>query len=211
MLCGNALSTHVRCAGFDELTVYAGQYLVVDADGRTVATRRGRVHSFEDPVRLRKAWRAPGGPNRPARSPVSATARPGRRRTGSRQPSDQDYDLWAGCSRKGPGCNTPRSRSGCSGSTPTRRHKTGGARRSRSSPATRLVARAEHLAEEERQEILADLRAYEREYWRGTGRLAKLGLPSHLVVRLRTLLTTRADPFNGTRTPFRSVGPLSRT
>jgi hypothetical protein len=51
--------------------------------------------------------------------------------------------------------------------------------------AAKLVAQARHLPEDIRQSIVADLRAYERDYWLDTGPLARLGLPQRVVLPLR--------------------------
>jgi hypothetical protein len=51
--------------------------------------------------------------------------------------------------------------------------------------AVNLVGRAHGLPEAERRALVADLREYEREYWRDTGPLARLGLPPDTVLSLR--------------------------
>ena len=57
--------------------------------------------------------------------------------------------------------------------------------------ATALVASADSLSPETKREILSDLQAYREAYpkevWKGSGRLAKLGLPPSLVRPLRNL------------------------
>jgi hypothetical protein len=53
--------------------------------------------------------------------------------------------------------------------------------------ATKLVTLADCFADETRDEILADLVAYRRDNWRGTGALARLGLPPYIVTPLRDL------------------------
>ena len=55
--------------------------------------------------------------------------------------------------------------------------------------ATALIALADTLSAEAKQEILADLQAYREEYpeilWKQTGRLARLGLPPSIVIPIR--------------------------
>ena len=57
--------------------------------------------------------------------------------------------------------------------------------------AAKLVQQAEAFSEETTKEILEDLRVYlkdyETDYWKGSGRLAKLGLPRSVVSPLRRL------------------------
>jgi cellulose synthase/poly-beta-1,6-N-acetylglucosamine synthase-like glycosyltransferase len=60
MLCRNALSTHATRYAYRDDTVYAGDCINVDAEGRVLFTQRGRVHSFEDLVRFRSVWRSGG-------------------------------------------------------------------------------------------------------------------------------------------------------
>ena len=71
--------------------------------------------------------------------------------------------------------------------------------------ATKLVLQADLLPDLTREAILQDLRAYgeayEANYWPGTGRLARLGLPRGMVTGLRRLKTLlqQAVPFGTTR------------
>ena len=57
--------------------------------------------------------------------------------------------------------------------------------------AAKLVHQAQSFPERTKNEILEDLRVYlkeyETDYWKGSGRLAKLGLPRALVLPLRRL------------------------
>src|SRR5207253_1101265 len=57
--------------------------------------------------------------------------------------------------------------------------------------AAKLVHQAQSFPEKTKNEILEDLRVYlkkyEMDYWKGSGRLAKLGLPRSLVLQLRRL------------------------
>src|SRR4029077_8849734 len=57
--------------------------------------------------------------------------------------------------------------------------------------AAKLVEQADIFSETTKKEILENLRIYlkdyEKDYWKGSGRLAKLGLPRSLVLQLRRL------------------------
>jgi hypothetical protein len=59
--------------------------------------------------------------------------------------------------------------------------------------AHKLIVRAPRLSEETKREILGHLNAYSLDYqkahWKGTGRLANLGLPQFIVTPLRNLKT----------------------
>ena len=59
--------------------------------------------------------------------------------------------------------------------------------------AAKLVRLADCFSEETKRELLADLDAYkvnyQKDYWRGTGRLARIGLPREIVIQLRSLKT----------------------
>ena len=64
--------------------------------------------------------------------------------------------------------------------------------------AVKLVARADRMPEQVRQSLVADLRAYEHEYWLETGPLARLRLPQGVVLPLRDIharLRRRAADF----------------
>jgi hypothetical protein len=69
--------------------------------------------------------------------------------------------------------------------------------------AEMLLAKADSFSAATKHEILSDLRAYRAEYpritWKGTGRLARWGLPGPIVTLLRTL-----------RRPLHSSGALTR-
>ena len=59
--------------------------------------------------------------------------------------------------------------------------------------AAKLIRLADGFSEETKRDLLADLDAYrvkyQRDYWRGTGRLARIGLPRKIVIQLRSLKT----------------------
>src|SRR5262249_3129800 len=68
--------------------------------------------------------------------------------------------------------------------------------------AVKLVHRADSFPEKTKNEILEDLRLYlkkyEMDYWKGSGRLAKLGLPRSLVLQLRRLRALVQSTMGGT-------------
>jgi hypothetical protein len=56
--------------------------------------------------------------------------------------------------------------------------------------AEKLTAEAHHLSAAQRQAIVSELRSYERDYWRESGMLARLGMPPTIVLPLRDACAT---------------------
>jgi hypothetical protein len=170
--------------------VYAGFCLYIDAEDRLLRIHRGQVHSFEDLMRIRTVWRAPGERRHLVQPEVLfprqlaldvGGVNPGNHRT-------MDYELWGRLLLAGARfeyTDVPVGIFRIHGQQKTN----DGWRTTQSliTTATRLLPLAKDLSDETRREILADLEAYEHECWRRTGRLARLGLPRRLVTRLRTL------------------------
>src|SRR5262249_55409307 len=57
MLCKNALTNHASRCGLAGDFVYVGDCVYVDETSTVLFTHRGRVHSFEDLVRISSVWR----------------------------------------------------------------------------------------------------------------------------------------------------------
>lgn len=189
MLERNALSSHAARVGFQPGFVYVGDCLHINEDDEPQYVHRGRVHSLEDLVRIRTVWRAPERghivqpevlfPRELALSVGGLDARNHR---------TMDYELWGRLFMAGATFRYTHIRFGI-----FRVH--GGQKTSQGWATTQsLIATAAKLAAEApgippalRGEIVADLYAYQREYWRDTGPLARLGLPEGLVLPLRDL------------------------
>jgi glycosyltransferase involved in cell wall biosynthesis len=60
MLFKNALAEHAPRVGFAPHRVYVGLCAYMDVAGAIISMHRGRVHSFEDLVRIRTGWRSRG-------------------------------------------------------------------------------------------------------------------------------------------------------
>jgi len=207
LLCKNALVEHVTQNGCDSHTVYVGICLYVDRNGEIFSSHRGRVYSLEDLVRIRTVWRSGGHIVQPEvlfpRELALAVGglNPNNHRT-------MDYELWGKLLLSGATfCYTDV----CFGMF--REHpdqKTQNVleqTRSLLDTAAKLVGQAGSLSEATKSTILADLQAYgdayERQYWAGTGRLARLPLPRELIALLRsakaTLGTTAKSLFSTIR------------
>jgi glycosyltransferase involved in cell wall biosynthesis len=193
MLCHDALVAHASRVGFDTNVVYAGHCVHIDATDHPLTVHRGRVHSLEDLLRIRTVWRAHGQRGHLVQ-PEVLFPRQAALNVGGINPDNHrtmDYELWGKLLLAGLRVEYTDIPFG------TFRHhaqqKTHDGWRTTQSliaTATRLLTLADDLPHHTRQELLADLRVYERECWRRTGRLARLGLPRHVVMRLRALSAT---------------------
>jgi len=188
MLCRDALTTHATRVGFDPSVVYIGDCLYIDQDDNTDDLHHARVHTFEDLLRISRVWRAPGNRGN-IDQPAVLFPRELALQVGGVNVNNHwtmDYELWG--------------RFLLAGATFVYTHIPFGAFRvhdeqktaqgwattqSLIASALNLVAEAQDLPNRLRDEIVADLYAHKREYWRRTGRLARLGLPQRLVLALR--------------------------
>jgi len=188
MLCRDALTTHATRVGFDPSVVYIGDCLYIDQDDNTDDLHHARVHTFEDLLRISRVWRAPGNRGN-IDQPAVLFPRELALQVGGVNVNNHwtmDYELWG--------------RFLLAGATFVYTHIPFGAFRvhdeqktaqgwattqSLIATALNLVAEAQDLPNRLRDEIVADLYAHKREYWRRTGRLARLGLPQRLVLALR--------------------------
>jgi len=196
MLCKNALVDHASRAGFDANTVYVGICLYQDKDGNIISTHQGRVFSFEDLVCIRTVWRCKesrGHIDQPAvLFPRSLALSVGGINVNNY--STMDYELWGKFFLAGARfqyTDIPfgmfREHAGQKIKDVLRQTQ------SLLDTAAGLVNLADCFSDSKKKEILADLIAYKYEhqknYWRGTGRLAKMGLPPWIVNPIRRLRT----------------------
>jgi glycosyltransferase involved in cell wall biosynthesis len=189
MLYQNALVEHASRVGFVPNTVYVGMCAYMDAAGTVVGMHRGRIHALEDLVHVSKVWRAGGH----LVQPEVLFPRELALALGGLNRSNQytmDYELWgkfflAGTHFQYTDIPFGMFRLHASQKTANRWRHTQAVLKT----AAQLVASATCLSEEKKNEILAELEAYGREYskriWRGSGRLARTGLPPNIVTRLR--------------------------
>jgi len=189
MLERDALVTHLRQCGFSPGIVYVGDCLYVDESDQPLNVHRGRVHGFEDLVHVRTVWRAHERGH--IVQPEVLFPRQLALEVGgldSHNHRTMDYELWGKLLLAGAHFKYTHIRFGRFRVHPGQ--KTGqdwAQTQSLIDTAVRLVARASDLPGPVREAIVADLRAYEREYWLATGPLARLGLPEGVVLPLREM------------------------
>jgi len=206
MLCKNALIDHASQVGFDTDNVYVGISLYIDHTGKILSCHRGRVHSLEDLVRIGRVWRSGGQ----IVQPEVLFQRHLALGVGGLNPDNHrtmDYELWGKFFLAGARFCYTDIPFGMFREQPNQ--KTQDVLEQTTSlldTAAKLVHQASFLSHEAKNEILAELqayaKAYEAQYWKGTGRLARIGLPRRIVTPLRGLramLKKRAMMLSGHR------------
>jgi glycosyltransferase involved in cell wall biosynthesis len=190
MLCRDALVTQASRFGFRPNTVYVGCCAYIDAAGHTLSTHCGRVQSLEDLVRIPSVWRAPERQGHIVQ-PEVLFPRQLALEVGGLDPTNHrtmDYELWgkfliAGATLQYTAIPFGMFRVHADQKTNDGWRQT----QSLIATAVKLARRMDTVGEDTRQAILADLQAYENQCWGRTGRLARLGLPRSVVMRLRRL------------------------
>ncbi|MEP7308716.1 MAG: glycosyltransferase family 2 protein [Acidobacteriota bacterium] len=193
MLCKDALVTHASRRYFEPGVVYVGDCLYVDADARPLHVHRGRVHNFEDLVNIRTVWRAPGRRGHIVQPEVIFPRQLALDVGGldAANHRTMDYELWGKFLLAGAAFEYTQIPFAM-----FRLHeqqKTGqdwAQTQSLIKTAVKLMDQARDLPEQRRQPLVADLHSYERDYWRDTGPLARLGLPPRVVLPLREFHTS---------------------
>ena len=188
MLCRGALTTQASRIGFHPDTVYVGNCIYIDASGQIVRTHCGRVHSFEDLVRVPSVWRARGHQGHLVQ-PEVLFPRQLALDVGGLDPANHrtmDYELWGKFLLAGAKFQYTAIAFGMFRLHAAQKTHDGWLQtQSLLHTAARLIERATTIDDETRRAMLADLRSYETATWRRSGRLARMGLPRGLVVRLR--------------------------
>jgi hypothetical protein len=189
MLFRNALSSFALSgeAAKDDV-FHIGDCDIIDEQGATLFTHRGRVHSIEDLLRVPAIWRSGGSIDQPAVLFPRELAL----RVGGLNPDNHftmDYELWGRFFIAGAKAQYTQKPFGI-----FRWHSTQKTQDSLR-PTTSLLETAARLASEsalpehKKQQIAADLErygvAYPQQLWKQSGRLARLGLPPSIVLPLR--------------------------
>jgi glycosyltransferase involved in cell wall biosynthesis len=191
MLCKNALIDHARQVGFDIDNVYVGTCLYIDHTGKILSSHRGRVHSLEDLVRIGRVWRAGGQIVQPeVIFPRELALTVGGLNRDNH--FTMDYELWGKLFLTGAKFQYTEIPFGMFREHENQKtHDTMRQTRSLLDTAADLVKSASSLSEKTKTGLLVDLETYWNTYrkdcWRGSGRLAKVGLPPLIVNPLRKL------------------------
>jgi len=203
LLCKNALVEHASRIGFAPDTVYVGNCIYIDETGKALSLHRGRVHSMEDLVRVNKVWNGARGH---IVQPEVMFPRELYLTVGGLDCNNHftmDYDLWGKFFLAGATFHYTDIPFGVFREHPKQKtHNMLRQTRSLIETAAKLVHQAQSFPEETKNEILEDLhvylKKYEMDYWKGSGRLAKLGLPRALVLQLRRLRALVQNSIGGT-------------
>jgi hypothetical protein len=152
-------------------------------------THRGRVRSFEDLVDVRNVWR--GRPRGHIVQPEVLFPRALFESVGGLDPANHrtmDVDLWGRFLLSGAHFEYTQAAFAMFRMHSGQKTSNGwDTTQSLVTTAERLTERARHFSAEQRQSIVADLRAYKRDYWREIGLLARIGLPPSIVMPLNDL------------------------
>jgi glycosyltransferase involved in cell wall biosynthesis len=188
MLHRHALAAHASRIGFNRAVVYVGDCLYIDDGGRPLNQHRGLVHDFRDLVSVRTVWRSSRQRGHIVQ-PEVLFPRQLAIDVGGLDAANHftmDYELWgkfllAGAVFQYTQIPFAMFRQYSGQKTAADWTTT----QSLVQTAVKLVGRAHDLPEAERRMLVADLYQYERDYWRETGPLARVGLPTDIVLSLR--------------------------
>jgi glycosyltransferase involved in cell wall biosynthesis len=187
MLCQNAMVHHITRIGSSTDYVYVGDCIYIDAAGKTVARYRGKVHSFVDLLDLKNVWCAHGHIVQPE---VLFPLQPALM-AGGLSPTNHytmDYELWGKLFLTGARFQYTEIPFGMFRRHQAQKtHDKWARTQSLVAAAKQLVMMANEFSAVRRNTLLADLMAYQDEYWKRTGLLARLGLPPYVVQYLRAL------------------------
>jgi glycosyltransferase involved in cell wall biosynthesis len=203
LLCKNALVEHASRIGFAPDTVYVGNCVYIDETGKVLLLHKGKVQSLEDLVRVNTVWNGARGH---IVQPEVTFARELYLAVGGLDCSNHftmDFELWGKFFLAGATFHYTDIPFGIFREHATQKtHDMLRQTRSLIETAAKLVQQGEAFSEETKKEILEDLRVYlkeyETDYWKGSGRLAKLGLPRALVLQLRRLRALVQNTISGT-------------
>jgi hypothetical protein len=202
LLCQNALLEHATKVGFDAGVVYLGVCALINADSSLLFLRESGIHTLEDLLRVREVWRQ-------GRNITQAEVLFPRQMAldvGALDVSNHysmDYELWgklflAGAEFRNTGIPFGMFRQQPDQKTRDRIATTN----SMVDSALRLLDQARDMPADTRDALRADLLAYRDEYpdlsWRNSsGRLARMGVPRPIGLRIRRLKARLAGLLHG--------------
>ena len=193
LLAKNALVEHASRIGFAPDTVYVGDCIYIDKTSKVLSLHRGNVQSLEDLVRLKTLWGTGGQIVQPeVLFPRELALSIGG--LNSDNHFTMDYELWGRLFLVGAEFQYTEIPFGMFREHPDQKAQDPlRVNASLFETAADLIRLADCFSEESKRDLLADLDAYrvkyQRDYWRGTGRLARIGLPREIVIQLRSLKT----------------------
>jgi hypothetical protein len=200
LLCRNALVTLATRASFQSRDVYIGDCVYVDENQQPLSVHRGRVHDFDDLVNITSIWRARGQRGHIVQPEVLFPLQLALD-VGGLDPLNHrtmDYELWGKFLLAGAVFRYTEIPFGMFRLHADQKTADGWAQtQALVGTAEKLVGCAQHLADDRRQKILADLRRYQDDVWLETGVLARLRLPPRMVLPVRAInaaLRKRASP-----------------
>jgi len=208
LLCKNALVSQVTSIGFAANVVYVGICRVIDVTGKVISSHRGSIHSLEDLLRIGTVWRSGRLIDQPAvLFPLRLALTVGGLDNDNH--NTMDYELWGRFFLAGAHFQYTDIPIGMFRIYPGQK-TSDGLRQTESLLATarKLATVAEGLPQNTKEAILAELHVYhdvyQKDSWRSSGRLARIGLPPYVVIQLRSL---KARLQNKTKTLFRPTAP----
>jgi glycosyltransferase involved in cell wall biosynthesis len=203
----NAFFNHFLKWKVADDVVHIGDCVNIDEGGNVLFTHRGRVQSLEDLLRVGSVWRSGGYIcQQEVLFPLQLALRVGG--LNEENHYSMDYELWGKFFLAGAKFQYTGIPFGF-----FRLHKGQKTRESIKQndsmldAAASLVALSESLSAETKEEILADLLAYRKEYpsilWKQSGRLSRVGLPPSIVMPIRNLKHTVKKSLNKVMRPTR--------
>ena len=190
LLCKNALVEQAsRYEGSDNI-IYVGKCTYIDAAGNFLSEHTGSVHCIEDLVRVGDFWRRGNQIVQPEVLFPRALALS----VGGLNPRNHltmDYEFWGRLLLAGGRFEYTEIPFGVFREHANQKTQDNvRATESLLESAATLIRAADCFPEKTKQQLLADLETYRvryyRDFWRGTGRLARIGLPSSWVIWLRS-------------------------
>jgi glycosyltransferase involved in cell wall biosynthesis len=191
MLCQNALNAHVTNHHPAQDVIDIGDCVNIDAAGTFLFTHRSRIETLEQLLRVRSVWQPEGYiSQQEVLFPLPLALSVGALNEDNHY--SMDYELWGRLLLAGATVRYTGIPFGV-----FRRHEAQKTQQSYEQmlstldAAEALLGIASGLELQTKQEIFTELRRYRDEYpeifWRGTGRLARLGLPRPMVHGIRYL------------------------
>ena len=191
LLSKNALFEHASRIGFAPDTVFLGDCIYIDKTGKLLSLHTGRVQSLEDLVRIKTVWGVGGH----IVQPEVLFPRELALSIGGVNPDNHftmDYELWGRLFLTGAKFQYTGIPFGMFREHPEQKiHDALRTIESLLKTAAKLIILADCFTDEKKRELLAELDTYNAEYrkahWKGTGWLARIGLPPRIVTPLRGL------------------------